>query len=262
MLKYPKKSYDNGYPCVLFTSYRATYNSDNTSVDLSDKGSIALYMPTNVTIADSMTYQNDQNFLGAIGSLINGTKNLDDISAGDVKALGYQFSDEGAGLVLGGIGAKLGSAIGGILTGGVAMAGVGAYSKESQKKHQVTLNMRDYSVFKGPTLRTFPFEFTFLPESKEESDVVIEIIKEFRRTSYPTTNGVLAYNFPEVYKIDFVNSDDMIKIPEVALQSVTVSYNPNSMSFFKYQGRPVEIAMSLNFQELTLMSAELVDRGY
>jgi len=261
MLRYPIKTYENGEPCVLFTPYRAQYQAGSNNVVLDKNRSIALYMPTNVTIADTMRYDNGQNFLGgAVADVLRG-KSDGDITQADVEAFGYGFGSEIAGTVLGLIGSKLGAA-GALVSGGAAMGIASEALTEMQKTNQVTLNMRDYSMFKGPTLRTFPFEFSFVPSSKGESDNAMEIIKSFRKTAYPTVNSQIAYNFPEVYKIDFINSPDMIKIPEVALQTITVTYNPNSMSFYKHNGRPVEINISLSFQELTTIHSELVDEGY
>jgi len=54
----------------------------------------------------------------------------------------------------------------------------------------------------------------------------------------------------------------MIRIPEVALTSVNVAYNPNSISYFRYDNMPVEITMELSFQELRPIDRSMVEQGF
>jgi hypothetical protein len=56
--------------------------------------------------------------------------------------------------------------------------------------------------------------------------------------------------------------DGMPKLPEVFLESCNVSFNPNSMSYFKQGNRPVEIVMALAFKELQPITRENINEGF
>ena len=102
-----------------------------------------------------------------------------------------------------------------------------------------------------------------IPCSARESDEVIAIIKYFRTRMYPTlAANDLMYNFPEVFTIGFHDIDGIPKIAESALANASTNYNPNSMSYFKRGNRPVEITMTLSFQELMPLSAKNIKDGF
>ena len=219
---------------------------------------IALYMPQSVTVSDSMTYENFDT--GIVGALMEGGFNSDNYSAEDIKALAHKYGTALATGGAAGIASKLGPFS--ALLGGAVVADVASkVNSEIQKKTQAVINPRMFSMFRSPAMRQFGYNFTFIPESETESDTAMDIIKVFRKTMYPTATQVMSYNFPHVYSIQYVNAD-IIKIPEVALASANVVYNPNSMSYFKQNNRPVEIQLTLTFQELKPITSQLVEAGY
>jgi hypothetical protein len=125
------------------------------------------------------------------------------------------------------------------------------------------MNPREFMLFKSPTLRQFAFNFAFVPSNKEEAMDVPEIIKFFRMAAYPSLHtGGIDYVFPDAFRIQFLESRHMIKIPEVVCISVNVTYNPNSISYFRLDNLPVEIQLQLQFQELMPIDQSLVERGY
>ena len=82
---------------------------------------------------------------------------------------------------------------------------------------------------------------------------------------YPkVTANDLMYKFPDVFSITFGSIGDEVlpKIAESALTNATMNYNPNSMSYFSYKGQPVEISMTLSFQELMPLTAENIEEGF
>lgn len=219
---------------------------------------IALYMPQSITVSDSMRYENFST--GIVGALMEGGFNSDNYSTEDIKALAHQY---GTALATGGaaaIASKIG--MGSALLGGAVVADIASnVNSEIQKSTQAVINPREFSLFRSPSMRQFAYNFTFIPESEKESNTAMDIVKTFRKTMYPSTASVMTYNFPHVYTIQYVNAD-IIKIPEVALASASVVYNPNSMSYFKQNNRPVEIQLTLTFQELKPITSQLVEAGY
>lgn len=136
----------------------------------------------------------------------------------------------------------------------------------------VTVNPNTRSTFRGVNLREYTFQFKFLPKSQKEAQSVEKIIKLFRTYAYPETieiGGVAAgYKFPDLFKIDIKvqmgqGKETIVgnKLKHCYLRSISTNYNPSSMTFHE-DGKPVEIDLSLNFQEETTLSRKDILEGY
>lgn len=272
VLRYPLFISDASSPLVMFHIHKATYENAGAtgqSVKKHLKNSIGMYIPQNFAINDSMNYESVQT--GIVGAAYERFGNDENITMDDVTgflksnkdALIQQYGTEAATLAGGVAGSKLGGFASTVLGG----AGVGAVASgilnERQKQTQTTVNPREFSLFRSPNLRSFGMNFIMIPTSQKESDSCVEIIKRFREAMYPevTGDGGLSYTFPDAFTIEFVNAD-IIKLPEAVLESASVTYNPNSISFFKQNKRPVEINLSLNFKELMPLSRKAIQAGY
>lgn len=269
-LRFPSNADTDNRPFMLFSTHRAQYNNDASKIDAVKTGdSVALYFPQNFNIADSLQYQTESTgLIGAATEAIRSGRGSD-IGVNDVSEVARagitnkQSATVLAGLAGGAIGAIGGKSFGALLAGGTAGTAVGNVAAEFSKTEQVALNPREFMLFKSPGIRTFSFSFNFIPSNRNEADDVPEIIKFFRRASYPelhTLNAV--YNFPEAFNITVKNSSRVIKIPEVFCTGVNVTYNPTSMSYLEVDNMPVEISLGLTFQELQPIHREFVEKGY
>lgn len=136
----------------------------------------------------------------------------------------------------------------------------------------VTVNPNTRSTFRGVNLREYTFQFKFLPKSRKEAEDVEKIINLFRTFAYPETieiGGVAAgYKFPDLFKIDIKvqmgeGKETIVgnKLKHCYLRSISTNYNPSSMTFHT-DGKPVEIDLSLSFQEETTLSRKDILEGY
>lgn len=262
--RYPSTVESQEAPFILFTRHKAEYNSSPTSsgIRTNPQGHVSLYMPMGISINDNMVYENAATGLSGAGidSLINGV-NPENFTQNDAIAAVQQFGDEAAMATGGIIGSKLGAA--GALLGG---AGVGTLAKsaisEAQKRTQISMNPREFMLFKSPGMRNFSLQFRFIPDSIEESQTAERIIKWFREGMYPERAGSISFRFPDAFNIKFSNISGVPKIPEVFLESASVTYNPNSMSYFRIDNRPVEVNLSLEFKELQPITRESIQEGF
>ena len=267
-LRFPSNAVSGNKPFILFSTHKAQYSTIGDKVDtIPTANSVALYFPTGYAINDSLNYQ--QEATGLIGAGFSGLQGSgNDISGTDVKKVveGAMTNKELASKTAGGLAGLAGSSKGffsalgsALATGGV----VGNVAAEISRSSQIALNPREFMLFKSPNIRNFSFNFTFIPSNDQEVRDVPEIIKFFRKASYPTLSGAGAtYNFPEAFNINVGNSENVIKIPEVVCTTVGVTYNSNSMSYFELNNLPVEINLTLGFQELQPISKEFIDQGY
>jgi hypothetical protein len=161
------------------------------------------------------------------------------------------------------------------------MAGQFADGDESgidfQKKHGVIQNMNKQLLFEGVGMRTFEFEFEFVPKSKNEAEVVHRIVKWFRARMYPNFNNVW-YTVPDSISISFKSAakfgkrtdKDLEKLPKIkdsVITSCNITYGSEGV-FGIMEGDteyPYSTTMTLSVQELEIITSDDVideDGGY
>ena len=242
-LRYPETLDGTFSPWILFATQRPQYNRRVNATKVSQSGdSVGLYFPTAHTVADELNYDTGELglFGGSINKFISGG-----ITEESVRGLVEQAKDS----------------LGGASQRGLASA-VGAGDVFNRANRRV-VNPQEFMLFKSPGMRSFSFSFTFLPQSQSEADIVPRIIQFFRVAAYPVELDSLEYQFPDTFAISFQQSpDDIIRMPELACTGVSVTYNPNSMSYFTNGNQPVETTMELSFTELRPISRSLVEQGF
>jgi hypothetical protein len=143
-----------------------------------------------------------------------------------------------------------------------------------QKKHGVIQNMNKQLLFEGVGMRTFEFEFEFVPKSKNEAEVVYKIVKWFRSRMYPNFDNVW-YTVPDSISISFRSSTgrgknkDMSKLPKIkdsVITSCNITYGSEGV-FGIMEGDteyPYSTTMTLSLQELEVITSEdvSVNGGY
>lgn len=295
-IRYPIKHPD-GAPFALFTQHRASYggtgNVSNSAVQATEdvvmieEGSVSLYMPMGVSIADNMVY--DTVSTGLLGTAIAGgvsAYNNDTLSRimenptgvagevfdqaqGDIAGVGTAYGGIAAGASAGALGGAFSGSSGAskilkAALGGAAIGiGVNTGLQEFNKSIQASLNPREFMLFKSPGLRSFSLSFRFIPDSRSEAINVENIVKFFRKGMYPEVSEYgYAYAFPNAFQIQFRNTTGIPKLPEMFLESASVGYNPNSMSFYEIDNRPVEVTLSLSFKELQPLNKQMIDEGF
>ena len=109
-------------------------------------------------------------------------------------------------------------------------------------------------LFKGPTLRTFTFQFALSPRDREEALQVRQIIRALKQSSAAQrTRGGTFLGAPNTYALQFLNGlrphGFLPRIKECALLSVGVNYMPEN-SYMTYEDSSmVSYSLSLSFQE-------------
>jgi len=215
---------------------------------------VAMYMPPAIAIADSMSYEEKtRKAVQLFDSLIG-----DDARVGeDAVTLGI----EGANYAMGLLGAKLGGLIG----GAGALTTTDLITDEAQRIRGKVINPAEYMTYKSTGLRSFGFTWKMLPESADESMECEELIRIFRSSAHahkPQPNSMTLY-VPDQVAVSFHGVDGLINLPPLYTTSVSVTFNPSSTSFFKENGMPVEIDLSVGFTEIMpIYRTDILDKGF
>ena len=227
-------------------------------------GSVALYMPTDIQINDTMVYNEDTRKIGALAEAI-----LDgEASKGDVLNKQVLLDPTVLGLMAGGaayaadktgFGNSSATAIAALTTYGIG----DMMQTELQRSTGKILNPNELLRYAQTALRSFTFSWIFLPDNEFESNEATSIIKMFRKAAHATKQSSTMITVPDHVVTSFHGAKDMIQIPPCYIESVNVTYNPNVSSFFKRNNAPVEIGFSLTIKEIVpIYSDDVENKGY
>ena len=138
------------------------------------------------------------------------------------------------------------------------------------------LNSNKELLFEGVNLRSFNFNFTFAPRSKDEGKRVMKIIRslkramapkagdgyDFRSNGYTGTGGIFL-NAPDIFLIKYLKAGKehpfLNKFKPCALTSLTVNYTGASIYSSYEDGTPTLITMQMQFSEMNPIYAEDYD---
>jgi len=219
-------------------------------------GSIGLYMPTDIQINDQMIYNEDSRKMGALvetavgGNISNLLNPTTLTSTAAVTALGA---------VVGSIPILPGGAVmTALVSAGLSdIAGV-----ELQRGSGKLANPNEILMYQSTAMRSFSFTWTILPDSADESHQAAGLIKLFRKSAHARKDNLTLVTVPDHVIVSFHGAKDMIQLPPCVIESVNVTYNPNSSSFFKENNAPVEIGLAVTLKEMAPIYAGDVERGY
>lgn len=203
-----------------------------------------------VSQAPSVHYTADYDIvnMGAVQGLFDGSSS----AADSAKSLGMNTDTLKAALLAA---AQMPA---GAVSGGIAK--LEAVGKQS-------LNPFREVLFKSVGYRKFGFNYKFYPKSQAETNQVQQIIKTFKFHMHPElSNKGLFYIHPSEFNIQYYYKGKenayFNKISTCALVDMHVEYgDQNDFSSFD-DGAPVEITLSLTFQELETLTKERIDQGY
>ena len=160
--------------------------------------------------------------------------------------------------------------IGGKVFGGI----VGVEDAQVEKVAGAIVNPNTNTTFGGSGVRSFSFQYKFIPESEDESNTVKQIIRRFKGLSYASlassdreNPASLVLTYPPIWQVKFLTQTDgssfsenpfMPKIFDCYLTTVETNYNPSANVFFK-GGAPNEIDLTVTYQETRALTRNDID---
>lgn len=224
---------------------------------------VALYMTPAINITDQINYDQESRKLAAAWDQFDSS----DFGLDGDTVFGFSGDDatiagtEALPAIAAGTGAWAGKALDKIpfikkmgissLIGGAGL-GVGAkvWADEYLRRIGKVLNPNEYMQYKTTQLRTFSFNWKFLPDSETESLACKEIIKVFRAAAHADRKSSVTLKVPDQVVVSFHGVEGLINLPTTVISNVSVTYNPNASSFFKHSNMPVEIDLTVTLNEI------------
>ena len=241
---------------------------------------VAMYWTPGFQVNDSMNYDQDSRKLMAMWDEIKdrvdigGMLMLEPKALEDAGSIIEQFKGDDAIVAKNHFQAEIATAFGsvaGFLTGGAAGGMVGGsgggisamIGTEELRKMGKVVNPNEYMNYKSTNLRSFQFNWKFLPDSQQESEDCIDIIGTFRAAAHAHKKSPFVLAVPDHLVISFHGVDGIPALPPVIITSVAVTYNPNAASFFSQNNNPVEIDLAVTCQEMMPIYRDDVEfKGY
>jgi hypothetical protein len=229
------------------------------------KEAIALPIPNNIQASYGMNYtESEVNWVGNT-VLANGGEFGE---AGG--AIGEGNVIEGISKILQGIG--LGLEVAGRRTVGLA-SNLGISGDDAAIMGGITGkidNPRTESLFKSTNIRTHNFQFSFMPQSKEEAKTILDIIKKFKMHMHPEIEADSVNSFlivPDEFDIEFRYDQEantsIAKIATCFLEAVDVNYTgTGSWVAFSGTDSPIKIDFSLRFREIEPLTRTQIEQGF
>ena len=128
-------------------------------------------------------------------------------------------------------------------------------------------------AFKGIGKRSFSYEFKMIPKSRDEADTVRDIVKTFRANMLPeflkgTDRSARFFKMPNTFDISYMynggQNQYLHEISTCVCKSVAVTYGGDRYKTFdanEMGAPPVETSISLQFEELEIITKERVMEG-
>lgn len=131
------------------------------------------------------------------------------------------------------------------------------------------LNPGQFQNYSGSGLRSFSFDFTFIPESEKERDQVINIIKFFKRCSSPSVpkwsidtekdsiTSRMVMLAPMTWEVFVCNKtvNDLLSFHKCVCTKVSVKYGDSEKVAMFKDGMVKQITLSLSFSECELQTS-------
>ena len=116
----------------------------------------------------------------------------------------------------------------------------------------VTTNPDYVQMYKGSQPRNITFSWTLMPNSKDESELMLSVIRRFKSYSSPnpSTSGAFLTSplFCEV-NIKNENLDDTIRLTNMVIDSVTANYSSGGFMEMFADGIPKVITLTISMVE-------------
>jgi hypothetical protein len=123
----------------------------------------------------------------------------------------------------------------------------------------VTTNPDYVQMYKGSQPRSMTFSWTLIPNSKEEAELMLSIIRRFKSYSSPNPSVSGAFLTAPLFcnvKIKNKNLDDTIHLTNMVIDSVTTNYAGGGFMEMFSDGIPKVIVLTVNMIERKPKMAE------
>ena len=237
-------------PVIRFTCFERTGITGGPT-----RHSIILPCPPNIVFSDNAAYSTID--LGQVGQRI-----VTGIETGQLAGNADQMID--AALTTGGGGVDL-------LKAGVQQAAQKIFQEQTNQilfGQKIIKNPNTNTSYTGSGIRSYTFNFKLIANEAKESTRIYNIHQLFRKMMYAARSdgGTQYLKYPPTWAIDFLKIEngklirnDYVPVPYACyLTACNTTFNASADSWHS-QGQPLEVDVSINFQETRNLFQQDID---
>ena len=262
---------DDGNPInkdISTTSISARAGGIRQNSKKASKATILLPIPSSISDSNSVSYQSS-NLNSIAGAAVGGVMDIMETGKDYVDKAGNANIIDGLKSSFGqlsGTAEKIKNAAGGVegaagfvtrilASKAVAIANINITPAQilARSTGQI-LNPNMELLFNGPSLRTFRFQFKFVPRGPKEAREVESIIRTFKYHMAPKVDEQTFLKTPDIFELRYRQGGKphsfLNKFKQCFLSSVNVNYTGEGNYTTYEDGTPVSMIMDLTFQEL------------
>jgi len=247
---------------AIFDSIKDFASKIGSLVNRKYTGSVALYMPTGISINDQMVYSEASRKMGAFAETLFSDDYADVFNPTTLTSTAAMTT---AGFLAGKV-PFLGKVVGGQFSALIGAGLAQVISTELQQGSGKLANPNELLEYSSTAMRSFTFEWNILPDSQKESEHAAGLIKMFRKSAHARKDNKMIVTVPDHVIVSFhgagAQNTEMIQLPPCVIETVNVTYNPNTSSFFKQNNAPVEIGLSIGLREMAPIYESDIEAGY
>lgn len=246
---YPSNLFDNGnVPYILF--YMKPSEQVTEGVDKfggsgqTPHARIGLYMPPAVKVNYGAKWEESTLNVKLFRGIIDNTIQNGGVESGVLARGGWKVAD-------------------------AAFQTGNSFAENDAFNKKTIVDPKNALLFKGVNFRRFQFDFQMMARNTGEAEAIRKIIKTFKYGMHPgyaadTDEGAM-WSYPHFFEIYLCTPvrKYMFNIMNAALEEMDVDYGGSGVaSFFREDGAPVDIRLSLQFKELFVLTKELIMKDY
>lgn len=239
------------------------------------KSFISLYMPDGLIANYNQDY-NDISLTDSMGPLLNTIRGIDQLAGktiNDIYTSGKVSSSEEAISLAKKVWSSVSSDPAAIsaITNKIGQYTSSDFGNALLQAQGYAFNPQLQMIYRGTGFRSFDLSFTFTPNSKEEAQMVNNIIYAFKYFAAPTlASGKSSIEsmflippaiFNVKFKINGVENTYLPKYADCVLNDISVNYAPNGYAAH-VDGAPIQTQLSLHFTEIEIVERDRLSKGY
>lgn len=132
----------------------------------------------------------------------------------------------------------------------------------------LAVNPKKEMFFESIDFRTFQLGYKLYPKSAQEARIIHDIIFHLKFHMHPEykSEGRYTFVYPSEFDITFFHrgeeNDWVNKIATCVLTNLNVNYTPDGQWAQHSEGQPNAIQIQMTFKELTVLTKEMIDKGF
>lgn len=122
-------------------------------------------------------------------------------------------------------------------------------------------------LFRGVNFRQFRYSFMLYPYNQSEATDIYNIVKTIRMGALPELSaGGMLFKYPNEYEISYMFEGSpnpwLHKFKRCAITDITIDYTGAGIWTMTRDGFPTYISLTLQFDEIEIVTRKDVDNGY